>query len=441
MKPKTFFTIDGDFFCHRTLHGMRMSNKEITLDKASEMANFSKALINSVTSVYNVFRNEHHKLFDQMVFVFDHHSWRKDVEPNRPYYLSGDVETPIGYKDNRISMKADSEINYDNFKLCKEDFRNFLNEINIFPSFWFKGAEGDDLLTMFKAKMLAEHPDNKMIVFCTDGDLKQLLYKDEGLSQKPDSVILFRNIKSGACPEGEFVVSEELYEQLYGKRDSLGKEDVLDMFLRATNDEFDETYYKNSLFNINFKDGSGRANYTRTPGAGVSIATPTLTLLTKMVIGDKKDNIFPIFRWKTKTGTSIRNVTENNLIKVFNELDLKFNDTSAQKIYTDKTVLTKMLYSLRDEVNQESIDIQAIGKHFVHNRKLLDIRTIQHIPVDVYESFDAQFKNAMSSGLLETDLTIELISKLKQDNVDSTSILSDSLPELPDDLKSFSDLL
>lgn len=441
INPKKFFTTDGDFFCHRTLHGMRTTNKEITLDTVEQMNNFKKALISAVHSVYSVFCNEHHNLVDQFIFVFDNKSWRKSVEPLKPHYFSdADIETPIGYKDNRKEMKESSDINYENFSLCKEEFRQTLIDANIFPVYFFEGAEGDDLLIMLKTKLLKENPNNQIIIFCTDGDLKQLLHKSDDLPQKSNSVLLYRNIRSGACPEGEFVISNELFEDLYGKRDSLGKEDIMDAFIRSNNSDIDTNFYKNLLFNINFKDKSGKANFSRTPGAGVSIATPTLTLLLKIIIGDKKDNIFPILRWRTEKG-AIRNVTENMVISVFKELDLTFNEESAVKIYSDKTTLTKLLYSLRDITKQEYVDIQLIGKHFVHNRKLLDIRNIEKIPVNVIEKFDNQYAESVSNGLLYKKLTNNDLSKLAQDHTNSTSILSKSLPDLPDDLKSFSDLL
>jgi hypothetical protein len=41
MKNKRFLCVDGDFFCHRALHGIRMVNKNITLDSVDEM-NFLK---------------------------------------------------------------------------------------------------------------------------------------------------------------------------------------------------------------------------------------------------------------------------------------------------------------------------------------------------------------------------------------------------------------
>ncbi len=440
MKNKRFLCVDGDFFCHRALHGIRMVNKNITLDSVDEMNNFNKTLITHVHSLFNNFVNEHHQLIDQIIFVFDNKSWRKRIEANRPYYLENDKEVSIGYKDNRTKMREESDINYENFSLCKKEFVDLLKNTNIFPVFHFDGAEGDDQLIMLKTKLLMENPDNKMIVFCTDGDLKQLLYFDEKLNQKSDSIILYRNIKSKAAPEGEFVITEKLFEELYGKRDEFGREDIMDAFLRAGNDT-NESYYKQFLFNINFKDNSGKASFQRKPGEGISIGTPTLTLLTKIITGDKKDNVFPLFRWKTKTGNSIRNVTETNIINCLNDLDFKFNDKTCLSIYNDKQILTQLLYGLRDEVKQSEINIQLIGKHFVHNRKILDIRTINYIPNEIYTKFEMEFEKFKLDGILETNLNQQILSKLKQDFSDSTNILSQSLPDLPDELKGFSDLL
>lgn len=441
MKAKKFLCVDGDFFCHRAIHGMRILNKDITLDSNEEMNNFNKYLINSLHTLYNTFINEHHELINQIIFVFDNKSWRKNLTPIKPYFLENDNITPINYKENRVSMKKESDINYDNFAFCKREFIETLEKAEVFPVFNFNGAEGDDLLIMLKTQLLLKNPDNKMIVFCTDGDLKQLLYKEDKLNQKPDSVILYRNIRSNSAPEGEFVISDELFESLYGKRDEFGREDIMDAFLRASNDEIDSNYFKNILFKINFKDNSGKASFNREPGNGVSIATPTLTLLSKIILGDKKDNVFPIFRWKTKTGNSFRNVNETHLINIFNELNFKFNDNSALNIYNDKLLLTKLLYGLRDEVKQSEIDIQLIGKHFSHNRKILDIRNINYIPENINNEFINIFNNFYDKNLFQINLTKELISKIKTDYSDSTNILSKSLPDLPDELKVFKDLL
>ena len=134
-------------------------------------------------------------------------------------------------------------------------------------------------------------------------------------------------------------------------------------------------------------------------------------------------------------------MTETNIIKCLNDLDFKFNDKTCLSIYNDKSILTQLLYGLRDEVKQSEINIQLIGKHFVHNRKILDIRTINYIPNEIYTKFEMEFEKFKLDGILETNLNQQILSKLKQDFSDSTNILSQSLPDLPDELKGFSDLL
>ena len=108
MKNKRFLCVDGDFFCHRALHGIRMVNKNITLDSVDEMNNFNKTLITHVHSLFNNFVNEHHQLIDQIIFVFDNKSWRKRIEANRPYYLENDKEVSKELSSSNLS----SSINY-----------------------------------------------------------------------------------------------------------------------------------------------------------------------------------------------------------------------------------------------------------------------------------------------------------------------------------------
>lgn len=435
---KRYLTVDGDFFAHRALHGIRLQNKNVTLDSAAEMKNFHHAIINSLHNLYEVFKNHHHNLVDQIIFVFDHHSWRKQITPFKPYYLEKEpAETlSIGYKENRGEMKKKSEINYDNFELCKDDFRELLIGKKIFPVFFVNGCEGDDALCLLKQKLLEENKDNKMIVFCTDGDLKQLLDVDE--DTKSDAVILYRNIKSTVAPEGEMVISRDLFDSLYGQQD------MLSSFLSATSTEGNsfETY-KNTLFNVNFKDQDKRANYKRSPGEGISIGTPYLTLLSKCILGDKKDNIFPIFRWKTLNGKQLRNVTEKHIINVMvDDMKLTFNEENCKMIWNSKPDLTQLLFGLLAETKQnldENCDIQKVGKHFVHNRQLLNIISSQYIPVDQVSKFNLAFEEQMD--LIDKNLSNEELASIKYQTTDSTNILAQSLPDLPDELKDFADLL
>lgn len=406
-----YLLIDGDFFCHRGIHGMKTINQNITLDTNGEMINYEKHLVNSFRTLIRVFNNDKRNLIDNVIFVFDNFSWRKSITPIKPYYINDDT-TPINYKENRKEQKEQSDLNYDNFSICKSNFIEKLKEIKSIAVFNVQGFEGDDALLMLKEKLFK--PDNSCLVFCTDGDLKQLMYSDIENPYSPEYFMLYRNIKSSAAPEGEFVISKELCDKLYST-------DIVNSFLNAT--DLSKLYFEN-LFNISLKDENSIVK--RTKGMGISVASPTISLLIKIICGDKKDNIFPIFRWYTKTG-SIRNVTERMVQVAFEELDFKFDEVGAQEVYNDKIKLTQLLYTLRENTKQDDIDIQIIGKHFAHNRMMLDIRKSTYISDELKSKFNSEFESQKS--LIENKLNFNTINLLKEDYTDSTNILTQSLPD------------
>lgn len=407
---RRYLTIDGDFFCHRVIHGMRSINKDITLDSNGEMLNFKSALYDSLLNLYNIFIEPN--LCQNIIFVFDTRSWRKEVEPVKPYYITDD--TPLKYKENRKIKADESELNYDNFDLIKNEFASELIEKNIIPVFKIKGLEGDDSLLCLRDKLISEN--HKMFVFCTDGDLKQLL----SVSGANDNVILYRNIKSNAAPEGEIVIKSDLFNNLYGKKD------VLNVFLQNTSD-VSSAFLRERLFKVSLK-GNG-LSINREPATGITFATPSITLFQKIVCGDKKDNIFPILRWKAKTGTRNFSVSETHIRKVFDRLEFEWSEESIKGILTDKAKLTAFLYELFNLLGFEfdKSEITGIAKHFRHNRQMLDIRTSEHIPEHYKEEFDNHYNDIYS--LIDRNLTRDDISKINIDYSDSTNILVNSIPD------------
>lgn len=440
-QPRKFLLIDGNFFAHRTLHGMRVVNKNITLDTDEEMRNFNNALIISFNSIFENFCNENYRVIDQIIMVFDHNSWRKGIEQFKPYYIdllekSLGKKMTYGYKENRNEMKEESDINYENFDFCVDQFREYIAKLDTIPLFWIKGAEGDDNLILLKERLLQENPDNKMIIFCTDGDLKQLLHIDE--NSKEDSVILFRNIVSKIAPNGEFVLSRPFF------LNCTKEQSVFDAFLTKQDNYFN--LCKDTLFKINLKDKSNRANLERQYHADIVVGTPYLTLLVKIFVGDKKDNVLPILRWANSKNTGFFSVTETALIKAFDECLMTFNEESAIKIFNDRTSLTNLIYTLIDNTKQKWLLedkhkhlINEIGKHFSHNRKILTITHSEYIPSNVVSSFNLEFEKQRHK--FDIRLTKQLLGNvMKQDFVDSKGIIATSLPsinvdDLPSELK------
>lgn len=410
-----FLIIDGNFYFHRTLHGMRIEDKENNLDTAGDCENYAKALKSGLHILMNTFINKQRKYVDSFVFVFDSKSWRRDVPPYYPYFL--DEDEPAEYKANRIQEKKESDINYFNFEECNKDFIKFLNEIGI-TNFRIDGAEGDDLLCLLKTKLLKDNPENKIVVFCTDGDLKQL---GSELPQE-DSLVLFRNISSNNAPEGEFCIPEKLYNELYNTNDN-----ILNRFL-STQRELDMEWIT-KLFGISFKDILTQVD--RTEGAGISPLTPNMILLNKAITGDKKDNVFPILRWKAKTGTRNYSVTENHIKKAFAEINLEYDEFNCGQVLANGTLLNVLIETLYKVTKQEeAVADFAILPHFYHNLRILDIRTPKFIPDNIKDLFEGQFIEN-KERILKV-YTIDDIEKLFGNGIDrsnSNSIINESIPD------------
>ena len=71
--------------------------------------------------------------------------------------------------------------------------------------FDIEGLEGDDEIMLLSHKF-AGNQNVELLVFCTDGDLNQVV---------KDNCMLFRNIRSNDVPNGEFVISLNTYNKIF----------------------------------------------------------------------------------------------------------------------------------------------------------------------------------------------------------------------------------
>lgn len=69
MKAKNFYVLMVISFVIESIHGMWILNIKILRDSNEEMNNFNKYLINSLHTLYNTFIDEHHELWNQIIFV------------------------------------------------------------------------------------------------------------------------------------------------------------------------------------------------------------------------------------------------------------------------------------------------------------------------------------------------------------------------------------
>jgi hypothetical protein len=405
-----YLLIDGDYLAHRMVNSLVMDNIEVTLDDTVEMHNFKINLYNAVISIYQSLNNENQRnLIDDVIVVFDNKSWRKSLPIYRPYYIDELDTTPLGYKDNRKEAKEKSALNYENFNICMRDVENMLKETQC-KVICSDGAEGDDILMLLVDKLYKE---NMLLLYATDGDLKYLIR---------DNVVYFRNIYSKVSREGEFVISDTLYENLYGKRD------MLSMFTQNMSKTAGLKDYFDKLFSVKFST-FGKERAERLVDISILKTSKYTNLFIKSVCGDKKDNIFSTLRWINGTGTMFNSVTENMVIKamkvVFPKLiysenvifDLFFNETE-KNIKINLELLYRQLLISTKQNTKTTIKESII--HYERNLKMNQLES-KNLPPFVVENFNDIFEKII---VLPTFKQINPKMKAKIDKFKQQAILN-----------------
>lgn len=386
--------IDGNYFGHRAIHGIRISQPGFNLSTTNEMLVFERELLNELIGLWTSFSD----IIGNMIIVTDNGSWRKMVEPFRPYYIEENSIEKIGYKANREEKKDD--INWENWRFCLDNFCNRISEI--MPIFNIPGLEGDDAIALLTRYYAAQGIIN--VVFCTDGDLRQTV--------TTEYTFLYRNTRSKLNPDGVINISNSLAQTLYNNT----QKEIHEQFLQKSSGVED---FAKRLFKL--KIGNGFV-INRSLGAGVELAEPLKNGIIKNICGDKKDNIFPLYRW-TK---NIRNfsVTENMLVKVIEAFEGKFDENVAHKLLTDVDFLTTVLINLRTNCNQDGI-AKNVMSHYKHNY-WVNMLTVNNIPEAPKQMFKQRFDTIFS--LIDANFSLEYLRAVSMQQVDDSNIISVSAP-------------
>lgn len=382
--------VDGDYFGNRSIFTLTKNNPDITLESDRDQELFYNQMMYDFKNLYNVFKS----YIDDIVFVFDSYSWRKLVDPIIPYYMldsvSEDNKSSLIYKANRSKTKEESPINWHNFKVVLTRF--YMDIKDYVKAFKLDYLEGDDLLYMVSHKYSEANQFN--IIFCTDGDLKQLLN---------DNTILFRNIThSKQHPNGEFCVNTNL-------ESIINRQTTLDERLLGKIDNKQE--YLKSLLNLN-----GTERHLNV------IESPLKVVLTKIISGDAKDNIFPLFRWLSSTGTRNYSITEKHIEKVLDKLPI-YNDSDILNILDSSELPKRLIAECANECKQYEIlkgnqkYIDSMYSQYKYNRKLnwLDIEVYKENNPELIRSFDSVY-NQIESTTYFIDNTLE--SRMKDVDTD-----------------------
>jgi hypothetical protein len=402
--------IDGNYFANRSLGIINKTNDILnTLDTDEQMLQFEQALSVHLISLWKTFS----PFFNNFIFVSDSNSWRKNVAPYKPYYATD--TTLIGYKEPRADIKEKSDTNYPNFYKVYNKFLATLSAPTIphpHPlALKIDNLEGDDLIMYIS--FICKEASIENCIFSTDKDLIQLVN---------EYCFMFANTKSTKAPNGAFYLHPKTYEKYFSCSDPLS------MLLNQSNDD------KVSFQEITHLNLFDTEPITRSIDTGITIAQKNSLIVSKIICGDKADNILPLFRWAASTGTRNYSVTEKMIEKAllntsFKSLDYSdilrcvFNDTT-----TDPNILISFLTSLKFICKQDHVPLVSIVTHFWHNTKLVVLHPSLH-----HEAYDTSaaattVKNhisKLSQRLFPEDL--ESILRIQQIDDPMTNLLKSSI--------------
>ena len=400
---KKILIIDGNYFANRCLGILNQGSLQNHLVHENERRIFSEALKVQLIKLWEAFE----PYFDNFVFVSDGRSWRKKLT-YKPYYISQtDVdsgETIITYKGQRQKHKESSDIDYEAFYDLYGKFITDLSEKsdNVFNT---EFLEGDDIIALLTEKFKNQN-NIQLCIFATDKDLYQLV---------SDNVFIFRCIRSKEHPDGSFVFHPALYLQEF-------RDDENPMTMLLPNHRSNVK----SLMNINIFD-QGNPSY-RVLNKGIELAGKLQIILTKIVCGDKSDNILPLLRWKSKTGNINYSCTEKHLKEAIIKCGISNVDEAAYlKILKSETedgmffmqFLSKLLIVTKQDVNP----VNDLINHYKHNKRLVLLRS-DYLPQEEVEVFNDIFDNQKLIFEHKTSIS-ELKNILGLDNVQMNDAVSE----------------
>lgn len=407
MESQKILLIDGNYFMMRVLGQVNMGDSVNNVESETEQKSFLISLKNSLVNLWNTFHNEQYQLVDQIVFVSDCGSWRKDVTPFRPYYLKDDKEKLIGYKEQRIAKKEESPINYDNVYRIYDEFIEIIR--SVVPVLKINKLEGDDEVLLVKQK-IKNNPNVFCVLFASDGDLEQVI---------TNNLVMMKNIRSKMAPNGEYVINMHTYEKVF-------EQNAMNSLL---GNSYDTKYYKD-LFSVQIGCIDGMNKVNRDLNRGIAIATPFRTALVKSVAGDKKDNIFSLISWKSSTGTRTYSLTEKYIAKALEQHGYSLTESNCQKILSSKETIYNLLLSLREVTKQEKVDINELAQHLKHNLKM-NVLSVKNIPEELVAEFEKTWTE-LEQFILHEKLDEQKLKALASTPINPKSsgvnVLAESIP-------------
>jgi hypothetical protein len=362
--------IDGHNFFFRCLWNIfRQGGKTKVLSTKKDMDAYEKKLMLEFCSV----TKQLNSIVNDVVFIEDSHSWRKDLLLQREY------------KGNRKRMQDD--IDKKGFDTVIANFTETLRSMGVKVS-QAERSEGDDLIYAWSEHLFEEGKSS--LILSTDRDLNQLV----------KCVNDVHIIQYGPLNNKLWVseASNKIIEKLNEKHD-------------ITQENLFEEIFVVSIENDPF------IRFVET--TTVEVVDPEKVRFAKIVGGDTSDNIYPVYYREATETTRAKGIGEKTVEKIYNQFKEKLGCEFDYHIYNEEDavkLLCNVIYDVA-KINDENFTRRMLFENIKTNTSLVSL-TNESIPDDVLDNMSVNIA-------LESNKSPLILSKITKEAIFSKSRFKD----------------
>ena len=378
--------IDGHNFFFRSLWSVFKQKDNKILDSQKDKDTFEKKLM---VEFCQLMKNLN-PIVNDVVFVKDSHSWRKDLLLQQEY------------KGNR--KKSQDNINMVNFAESINNFTDTIVSMGVKVS-QVDRCEGDDLISIWSDYLFEKGKSS--LILSTDKDLTQLVkcVNDVHIIQySPISNKLYVSAETQSNIDEcrNRVITEE---NIFGEQFAISVEsDAFEKFFDSTE---------------------------------VEIVNPEFVRFTKIVGGDTSDNIFPVYYKKGDGETRSKGIGAKTVVKIYNAFKEKLGCEFDYHIYNDNDAMILLSNTIYDvaKIKDEEFTRKMLIENIKTNVSLVSL-TKETIPIELVNSMnDNIIEESEKKQIVLSKITKEVMftkSRFKEYK-SSIQIKSNILKDIKDD--------
>ena len=380
--------IDGHNFFFRCLWNIfRQGGKNKVLSTKKDMDAYEKKLMLEFCSV----TKQLNSIVNDVVFIEDSHSWRKDLLLQREY------------KGNR--KKIQDDIDKKGFDTVIANFTETLRSMGVKVSL-AERSEGDDLIYAWSDHLFEEGKSS--LILSTDRDLNQLV----------------------KCVNDVHIIQ---YGPLNNK---LWVSEASNKVIEKLNERHEVT--QENLFEELFVVSIENDPFTRfVESTTVEVVDPEKIRFAKIVGGDTSDNIYPVYYREATETTRAKGLGEKTVEKIYNQFKEKLGCEFDYHIYNQEDAIKLLCNVIYDvaKINDENFTRRMLFENIKTNTSLVSL-TSDSIPEDVLDNMSIDIATESNkSPLILSKITKEAIfSKSRfKDYKSSIQMKSNILKGVKDD--------